>query len=317
MRPDTSKPSQKDAMPPTPPLDILILTGQSGSGKSTAVRAAEDAGFFCVDNLPVDLLASLVTLCSQSSDTRQRRLALVMDLRERRFLERASAIVPALKAEGHKVRVVFLAAHTDIVLRRYSQTRRVHQLDGGQGLRQAILDEQSLLEPLRELADEVIDTSKQTPHSLRASMMERLGDSTRSGVMRTTVLSFGFKNGVPIEADMVLDVRFLPNPFFVPALSADSGMDKGVADFVLQQPEAQAFLTHTMSLLRFLLPHYQAEGKRYFTLAIGCTGGRHRSVTIAHRLSTLLNEADFSADLRHRDMASYVPESTQKASGAP
>lgn len=293
-------------------LDILILTGQSGSGKSTAMRAAEDAGYFCVDNLPVALLEDLVSLCSHHTDTNRTRLALVMDLRERQFLQTAPKLVPALKAKGHRVRVVFLAAQQDVVLRRYSQTRRLHPLDGGGGLREAVVAEQALLEPLREMADEVIDTSRLTPHGLRASIIERVGGAASAGAMRVTVLSFGFKNGVPSEADMVLDVRFLPNPFFVPELSAHSGMQPAVADYVLQKPDAKAFLSHADNFLRFLLPHYQAEGKRYFTLGIGCTGGRHRSVAIAAQLTEQLCEAGFAAELRHRDMAAFVADSVAK-----
>lgn len=293
-------------------LDILILTGQSGSGKSTAMRAAEDAGYFCVDNLPVALLQDLVALCSHNTDTKRTRLALVMDLRERQFLQTAPNIVPALKARGHRVRIMFLAAQQDVVLRRYSQTRRLHPLDSGGGLREAVIAEQALLEPLREMADEVIDTSRLTPHGLRASIIERVGEAASTGAMRVTVLSFGFKNGVPSEADMVLDVRFLPNPFFIPELSAHSGMQPDVADFVLQKPEAQAFLSHASTFLQFLLPHCQAEGKRYFTLGIGCTGGRHRSVAIAAALTQRLCAEGFAAELRHRDMAAYVAESVAK-----
>lgn len=284
---------------PQQPLDIVILSGQSGSGKSTAVRALEDAGYYCVDNLPTALAERLIdVVIAEKTAT---RLALVMDMRERNFLQHGPDLVQALRKKQHKVRLFFLEAQEDVVLRRYSQTRRLHPLDDGQGLRQAIVNERSLLQPLRQLADETIDTSSLTPHLLRAQILSRVGSEQSFERMRVTVVSFGFKYGVPTEADMMLDVRFLPNPYFDPALSAFSGMDAPVADFVLGKPETQEFLQHTRAFLRFLLPQYTKEQKRYFTLAIGCTGGRHRSVAIATRCVQLLAEDGVSAELRHRD----------------
>ena len=289
------------------PYEILIVTGSAGSGKTTAIRAAEDAGYLCVDNLPVSLVADLVKLLQR--ERRCPQIALGMDLRDQTVLEEAPALVAQLRQAGHHVRVLFLDAEQEVLLRRFSQTRRLHPLDAGTGLRAAIEKEHRLLDALRELADEILDTSALTPHSLRHAMGERLANRAhpQSGqTMHISVLSFGFKNGVPTEADMLFDVRFLPNPYFVPELSPKSGMAADVADYVLKQPQATQLLQHLEALLLFLLPQYQAENKRYFTLAIGCTGGRHRSVAIAARLVDVLSARGMQAELRHRDMASFV-----------
>ncbi len=282
------------------PLSVIILTGQSGSGKSTAVRALEDEGFFCVDNMPSRLAEQLIDMVQteQACD----RLALVMDIRERQFLQQAPALVQRLRQGPHSIRVVFLEANETAMIRRYSTTRRLHPLDRGKGLRSAIAEEHAILAPLRELADETVDTSALSPHQLRSSIIERLAGTHPQDILRVGLLSFGFKYGVPLEADLVFDVRFLTNPYFIEGLRPLTGTDIPVRDFVLQAPEAKTFLRHIDDLLGFLVPQYQHEGKRYLTVAVGCTGGRHRSVAIAGALLPMMAEKGVVAEIRHRDL---------------
>lgn len=282
------------------PFRILILTGQSGAGKSTAMRALEDGGYFCVDNLPTALAPVLVQQLHDSLGVRA--LALGMDMREPNFLRLGPELVHKMRKGPYPVRLVFLQAQEEVVLRRYSQTRRLHPLDDGTGLREAIVREQAVLGPLREIADEAIDTSQLSVHMLRHRMLSQFGTEAAPQDLRVTVLSFGFKYGVPTEADMVLDVRFVPNPYFVEALRPQTGEDRAVADFVLDRPEAQDFLGHTRDFLKFLVPHYQKEGKVYFTVAIGCTGGRHRSVALAREVAQSLRGTGVAVDVRHRDI---------------
>jgi len=282
------------------PFRILILTGQSGAGKSTAMHALEDAGYFCVDNLPTALAETLVAEVHKSAAVKA--LGLGMDMREPNFLDHGPALVQRLRAGPHPVRLIFLQAQEEVVLRRYSQTRRLHPLDDGAGLRAAIVREQAVLGPLRELADEAIDTSQLSVHMLRSRIMSQFGTQATAQDLRVTVLSFGFKYGVPTEADMVLDVRFVPNPYFVPELRPQTGLDANVAAFVLDRPEAQTFLGHAQNFLQFLVPHYRAEGKCYFTVAIGCTGGRHRSVALAQKVAQAIAGTGVAVDIRHRDI---------------
>lgn len=289
-----------DPKPKDCTLEILILTGQSGSGKSVALRALEDGGYYCVDNLPVALVEGLVAELTKAG--RVARLALVMDLRDAAFADGGPALIDKLRRGPHPTRLVFLQAQDDAVIRRFSQTRRLHPLDDGRGLGAAIVREREVLRALREAADETIDTSALSPHALRQRVIEQLCGQAPGEAMRVAVLSFGFKHGIPLQADMVLDVRFLPNPYFVPELSPQNGTDPAVAKFVLDRAEAQAFLRHTMALLGFLLPHYAKEGKRYFTLAIGCTGGKHRSVALTGALAKLLGDEGVRAEVRHRDV---------------
>ena len=279
---------------------ILILTGQSGSGKSTAMRTLEDQGFYCVDNVPTRLTLLLVE--TVFADRQIDRLALVMDIRERQFLQDAPALVAQLRQGPHRVRLVFLEAAETAMIRRYSETRRLHPLDRGRGLRAALKKERSLLAPLRELADQTLDTSQMTPHLLRRIIAEQLAEAPRRAALRVGLISFGFKHGIPIEADIVLDVRFLPNPYFVEGLREQTGRDAAVFDYVLQQPEAKTFMEHVTTLLRFLLPQYHKEGKVYLTVAIGCTGGRHRSVSLVRALEQQLAADGFVSSTTHRDI---------------
>jgi UPF0042 nucleotide-binding protein len=280
-------------------LSILLVTGQSGSGKSTAVRALEDCGWYCVDNMPVALVEQLVQVLRSEGDIE--RLALVMDIRERKFIQEGPDLVLRLRRSGVPVRVLYLDATEAALLRRYSETRRSHPLDDGCGLRLAIAHEREILAPLRELADEDLDSSMMSPHDLRARVITQLGAAVRSEDLSVAVLSFGFKYGVPLEADIVLDVRFLPNPYFDPALRDCTGLDDSVAHFALDGPVGREFLDRATSFLEFLIPQYQREGKRYLTVAIGCTGGRHRSVAAARELARRLSSS-VAVDTRHRDI---------------
>ena len=281
---------------------VVILTGVSGSGKTTALRAMEDAGFYCVDNLPILFLEKLLELSGHTAGEVS-RMALVVDAREGRFLAEAPRIIRELRQKGADVEVLFLDASDESLVRRYSETRRRHPLAGEGGtVPDGIAAERRTLEAIKAIADEVIDTTPLNVHELKRLVTRRfvVGEESRLGV---TVVSFGFRFGIPTHADLVLDVRFLPNPFFIPELKPFPGTDRRVADFVLGQPDAQAFLDRLVELLGFLLPRYRAEGKSYLTIAIGCTGGRHRSVYLAERLAAWLGERGRAVSVRHRDLA--------------
>jgi UPF0042 nucleotide-binding protein len=282
----------------TGPKSILVITGMSGSGKSTAVRALEDAGWFCIDNLPAPLLMK-VTELGVAHD----RLAFVVDVREGQYLAFAPTALEELRRAGHSLEVLFLESSDESLVRRYSETRRRHPLAGAEGVEQGIARERTALLPLREHAEHVLDTSTMTVHELRRQVMARFGPSG-VGTLALTVMSFGFKYGVPSNADLVFDVRFLPNPFFVPELKPFSGKDQRVSTFVVDRPDAWEFLDRCFELLEFLVPRYQREGKTYLTVAIGCTGGKHRSVAIAQVLADRLKGAPWgaSAQLWDRDI---------------
>jgi UPF0042 nucleotide-binding protein len=279
-------------------LSVLLVTGQSGSGKSTVVRSLEDHGWYCVDNMPVALVDELVTVIA--SEGAIERLALVMDVRERKFVQEGPRLVARLRQGGIPVRVFYLDAKQDALIRRYSETRRSHPLDDGCGLLAAIAHERETLAPLRELADDTLDTTAMSPHDLRTFIATRLGSAERE-MLRVAMVSFGFKYGLPLEADIVLDVRFLPNPYFEPSLRDRTGLEPDVARYALGSPEAQDFLARAASFLGFLVPQYQREGKRYLTVAVGCTGGRHRSVAVARELASRLAPM-VAIDTRHRDV---------------
>jgi UPF0042 nucleotide-binding protein len=285
--------------PPTGPK-VALLTGVSGSGKSTALRALEDAGFYCVDNLPVVLIDKLVELSGHTAGEVS-RIALVVDAREGRFLAEAPRAVQELRQKGADVEVIFLDASDESLVRRYSETRRRHPLAGKGDVRDGIAAERRALSDLKALADEVIDTTTLNVHELKRLVTRRFaaGEGGRLGV---TVVTFGFRFGIPAHADLVLDVRFLPNPYFVPELRPHPGTDPRVSGFVLGQPDARAFLDRLQDLLGFLLPRYRAEGKSYLTIAIGCTGGKHRSVALAEALAARLSEGGQPVRLWHRDV---------------
>lgn len=282
-------------------FNLLIISGLSGSGKSTAIHALEDVGFFCVDNMPVLLLPRFLELRSGSASEVQ-KLAFGMDLREKGFLQHYQEVFSSLKKEGYHLEILFLEADEEVLIKRYSQTRRQHPIGHGKGLRDSIRSEHKQLDGLKQIADQVIDTSEMTVHQLKKWVLNHTSRHIHPRGMRINVLSFGFKYGVPAEADVMLDVRFIPNPYFIPELNALSGTDPRVQQFVLKWPETDAFLDRVFGLLDFLIPLYRKEGKAYLTLAFGCTGGRHRSVTVAEKVFEHLRTPDREAVLTHRDM---------------
>jgi len=280
---------------------VVILTGLSGSGKTTALRALEDAGYYCVDNLPIVLMEKLIELSGHTAGEVS-RIALVVDAREGRFLGEAPRIIGELRAKGIGLEVLFFDATDESLVRRYSETRRRHPLAGERGtVMDGIAAERAALAALKAVADEVVDTTTLNVHELKRLVGRRFvaAEGNRLGV---TVVSFGFRYGIPTHADLVLDVRFLPNPFFVPELKPFPGTDPKVASFVLGQPDAKAFLERATDLLAFLLPRYRSEGKTYLTIAIGCTGGKHRSVALSAALTERLEASGQPVRLWHRDV---------------
>jgi RNase adapter protein RapZ len=277
-------------------MRIIIVTGVSGAGKSTALKALEDAGYFCVDNLPLPLMGRFVDLLSGSGEAEQ--AAVGVDAREGEFLNTSREVFAALRKDGHQLEVLFLDAEDDRLVRRFSETRRRHPL-AGDDLREGIAREREILRSLREEASAYVDTGNLNVHQLKGVIHERYRRS--ADVLAVTLLSFGFKHGLPAEADMVLDVRFLPNPYFVEALSAATGEEQAVRDFVLDNADAREFLEKAETLLEFVLPRAEREGKAYLTVAVGCTGGRHRSVAVVQELAKRL-PGRHPLTVRHRDL---------------
>jgi len=284
-------------------VHVVIVTGLSGSGKSTAIRVLEDLGFYCIDNLPVVLTPKFIELC-QNSEEDIPRVALGIDLRERAFLGDYPAVVEDIRSAGHRVEILYLDAADDVLVRRFSETRRPHPLAEGANVAAGIARERQGLAGLKGLADRIIDTTAFTVHQLRDELRGILSDATGGeAAMRVLLVSFGYKYGVPTDTDIVLDVRFLPNPFFVEELRALDGTDPAVARYVLDRDETQEFLALTTALLDFSLPLYVREGKRYLTVGLGCTGGRHRSVAIAHELERRLFGHGYPVRVQHRDVS--------------
>jgi UPF0042 nucleotide-binding protein len=282
-------------------LNIIIITGLSGSGKSTALDALEDAGYFCVDNLPVMLLPKFLEFRSHSASEVQ-KLALGMDLREKEFAKNSPHIFDRLKSEGYALEILFLEASEDILLKRFSQTRRQHPVDAGGRLIESIRLERDGLKGLKEAADRVIDTSHLTVHELKDMVIQHAERGRRAERMRIGLISFGFKYGVPLEADLLIDVRFVPNPYFIQELKKLDGRDERVGQFVKKWPQTRLFLEKYLSLLEFLIPLYEKEGKSYLSIAVGCTGGRHRSVTLATEIFAYLKRQNREITLTHRDI---------------
>jgi len=282
------------------PLRLAVVTGLSGSGKSTALHVLEDQGFYCVDNLPVALIPRFVDLW-ESSREEVTKVALGIDVRERHFLGDFSRVFDELRARGVALEVLYLDASDDVLVRRFSETRRPHPSAAGGAVVDGIRSEREKLRPLREVADRVLDTSAFTVHELRTALRD-IRERTEAGTLTITVLSFGYKYGLPSDADIALDCRFLPNPFFVEDLRHKTGLDAAAADYVLHREETREFLRRVMALLEFTLPGYQREGKAYLTIALGCTGGRHRSVTLVEELARELRECGHRVLVRHRDI---------------
>ena len=283
-------------------LIIIIITGLSGSGKSTAMAAFEDAGFYCVDNMPVALLPKFLELPIES-DTEIAGIALVMDLREKGFLSEYGTVFESIKKDDYAFEILFLEAEEDVLVQRYSATRRQHPLSQqGKSLVEGIRAEKKQLSDLRAVADKIIDTSNYTVHELKSSIMEIARKSKVKASMRVQVVSFGFKYGIPSDADMIIDVRFLVNPYFVPELKHLNGRNAKIQDFVLNHPDTKTFLNKYLDLLDYLIPMYEKEGKAYLTLGVGCTGGRHRSVAIAGVVADHIQKTKDQIEIVHRDI---------------
>jgi UPF0042 nucleotide-binding protein len=281
--------------------DIVIITGLSGSGMSSATNAFQDLGYFCVDNLPVTMLATFGRLVNDDEE-RIRRAALVIDIREGEFLVDFEKQLDALRGLGLQVSVLFFEASDDVLQYRFSETRRPHPAEKGQGLLAAIRDERQAMSRIRALADQIIDTSDHTVHTLRRFLLERFSLDRQGAPMRVQVMSFGHKYGNPGDLELLFDVRHLPNPHFVPELKRLSGHDSRVVKFLRSHDEVKETLQRFTDLLSYLLPLYKREGKSYVTVGIGCTGGRHRSVMIANALARSLRRAGFDAHASHRDV---------------
>jgi UPF0042 nucleotide-binding protein len=285
-------------------LRIVLLTGMSGSGKSTAIRALEDAGWFCIDNLPVVLVPKLLELVVHGGGDEVRRLALVIDAREGPFLERTPQAVEEVRKEGHKLDVVFLDCTDEALLRRFSETRRRHPIAPDSTVPEGIALERKMLENIRAIADVVVDTTRMNVHELRDAVTARFGAAEGSDSLNVTLVSFGFRHGIPGSSDLVFDVRFLPNPYFVEGLKPHPGTDPRVAEWVLGRPATREFIERLEGLLGFLIPQYRSEGKSYLTISIGCTGGRHRSVALAEELAKRLSaKHPTKVKVTHRDVA--------------
>jgi len=281
-------------------MRILIITGLSGSGKSTAVRALEDEGFFCLDNLPVTLFPTFIELVDNSKE-RVRDVGLVMDIRGRDFLKGYEKIIQEIGETGHSVEILFLDATDEVLIRRFSETRRRHPALEGGSVSEGIRFEREQLAGLRRIATTLIDTSELNVHQLKELIIARIKGEQGAREMTVHLQSFGYRFGIPLEADMVMDVRFLPNPHFIPELRKFSGLDPLVREFVLEKSDTRIFLEKFKDLMEFLLPGYRREGKSYLTVSIGCTGGRHRSVVIVEALRDFFAGNNVNLRITHRD----------------
>ncbi|NMI00057.1 RNase adapter RapZ [Pseudonocardia acidicola] len=282
-------------------MEVALVSGLSGAGRSTAAKVLEDLGWFVVDNLPPELIATMVDLGARASGEIT-RIAVVMDVRSRAFSADLGAVIKDLDARGYKPRLLFLEATDAVLVRRFEQVRRSHPLQGDGRLADGIAAERELLRPLRETADLVVDTSTLSVHQLRARI-ERVFDTGVEQVTRVTIMSFGYKYGLPMDSDLVVDVRFLPNPFWIPELREHTGRDTEVRDYVLSQEGAEEFITRYLDLLRLVGAGYRREGKRYLALSVGCTGGKHRSVAISEELARRLSGSEgVTVSVSHRDL---------------
>jgi RNase adapter protein RapZ len=290
------------ASPERGALETVIVTGLSGAGRSTAAKCLEDLGFFVVDNLPPELVATMVDLGSRSQGA-VTKLAVVMDVRSRAFSTDLTGVIAELGMRELRPRILFLEATDNVLIRRFESVRRAHPLQGDGRLADGITAERTILRPLRDIADLVLDTSERTVHELRRAIEEAFTSmSIGSPELRATVVSFGFKYGLPADADLVVDVRFLPNPYWIPELREQTGEDPEVADYVLSQESAPEFLDKYVDVLQIIGAGYRREGKHYLTLAVGCTGGKHRSVAMSRELVRRLTDLGIHATVVHRDL---------------
>ncbi len=282
------------------PLEVTIITGLSGAGKSEAVKSLEDLGFFCVDNLPPALLLKMAELSSRGED-RIENLAAVIDVRGGEFFEDLNQTLTELEHGGIPYRIIFLEADDGTLIRRFKETRRSHPIVSPGGINESIAKERRLLSGVRGRADMVIDTSRLNIHQLREHIMGQFAKETGAAGLEASLVSFGYKYGLPLDADMVFDLRFLPNPFWIEGLRELNGRAEEVRDFVLGHEESREFLDRVESLLQFQKDLYEREGRRYLTIAMGCTGGMHRSVVMAEELLRRLRDTGWSVSVRHRD----------------
>ena len=283
------------------PIRVVVISGLSGSGKSTAIRALEDIGFFCIDNLPVVLLPKLIELFPSSGGEIE-QIALVVDAREPRFLDHFRENIDRIRTEGSRVEVLFLECSDKILIRRYNETRRRHPLAPDGSVEEGIRRERELLQSLKQAAGQVFDTTDLNPHQLRQMVQEHFIRVQSGHEMNLVLVSFGFKHGIPAQADLVFDARFLPNPYFVADLRNKNGTDPQVASYVLNDGDAKMFLERLAGFITDFRPLYDREGKSYLTVGIGCTGGRHRSVAIVEEIRSRLDPSGGPVLVRHRDM---------------
>lgn len=279
---------------------LVVVTGMSGAGKTQAIRCLEDMGYFCVDNLPPMLIPKFTELLEEAAD-RLDKVAVVMDIRGGEFFGNLQDALSFLDQRGYKYELLFLEASSETLVRRFKETRRRHPLAMKGGILDGILEERYLLEPLRGRASKIIDTSDLTPKQLKEQLKELFGND-KDYKLVVTVVSFGYKYGIPLDADLVMDVRFLPNPYYVKELKDLSGEDKKVQDYVMASPETNIFIERFGKMLKDLVPYYIREGKSHLVIAIGCTGGQHRSVALANKLKTILDNPDYKIIIIHRDI---------------
>ena len=286
-------------------MKYLIVTGLSGAGKTACVRYLEDRGSFCMDNIPPMMLPRLIE-AFDTAHTRTQTVTIAVDARSGEFFDAAAVdhMIRELVQLGHPIETIFMEASEETILNRYKETRRDHPLSQeGMTLTQAIAEERNRLQPLRETANYVIDTTNLTSRSLRRTLEKTLGNlNADEAPMRAEVLSFGFKRGLPRQADLVVDVRFLPNPFYIESLCRHSGLDEDVREFVMEHPVTKEFMEKWKDMLNFLIPHYKDEGKHRIVIAVGCTGGAHRSVAIAEAIGAFLRETGMPTEITHRDL---------------
>jgi len=280
-------------------ISIVILSGISGSGKSTAVKALEDLGYFCLDNLPPMLISTFIEL-AQNSAEHITKVGIVIDIREGVFFESVPEVIKEVKRKGHSVELLFLESSDEVLVKRYKETRRKHPLSKDGNILEGISQEREMLSKIKNLADYVIDTSSFNVHQLREIIQDTFGKTTPHKIS-LNFLSFGYKYGFPYDADLVLDVRFLPSPHFIEGLKDLTGFDKRVRDFVLENKDTREFIEKLADFLEFLIPRYEKEGKSYLTVAIGCTGGKHRSVVISNEIAERFK--DLSPNIWHRDVS--------------